>query len=111
MSSYARRAEFEIVKRDIELAKKADANLHIAHVSCEESIELIRKAKKQGVRVSAEVTPHHFILTDECCLTYDTNTKANPPLRSKEDLQAIKKAVSDETIDVIACDEIYIGIF
>lgn len=99
-----RRAEFETVKRDIELAAKTGVRLHIAHVSCKESIELIRKAKKNRLRVTAEVTPHHFTLTDECCLTYDTNTKANPPLRSKEDCDAIKKALGDGTIDAVASD-------
>jgi len=99
-----RRAEFETVKRDIELAAKAGAHLHIAHVSCKESIELIRKAKKKRLKVTAEVTPHHFTLTDECCLTYDTNTKVNPPLRSKEDCDAIKKALGDGTIDAVASD-------
>lgn len=99
-----KRAEYEIVKRDIELAAKADARLHIAHVSCKESLELIRQAKKKGLKVTAEVAPHHFTLTDECCLTYDTNLKTNPPLRSKEDVDAIKKALSDGTIDAIASD-------
>ncbi|PIU41445.1 MAG: dihydroorotase [Candidatus Omnitrophica bacterium CG07_land_8_20_14_0_80_42_15] len=99
-----KKAEFEIVKRDIDLAKKSGAKLHIAHISCKESIEYLKKAKKEGVDVSAEVTPHHFVLSDECCLTYDTNTKMNPPLRSKEDVASIKAALADGTIDVIASD-------
>ncbi|MCX5716052.1 MAG: dihydroorotase [Candidatus Omnitrophica bacterium] len=99
-----KKAEYEIVKRDIELAKKAGARLHIAHVSCKESIDIIRKAKKDGIKVTAEATPHHFSLTDECVAGYDTNTKVDPPLRSREDVDAVKKAISDGTIDVIASD-------
>jgi len=99
-----KKAEFQIVKRDIELAARSSARLHIAHVSCAESLEFIRGAKKKGVKVTAEVTPHHFTLTDECCMSYDTDVKVNPPLRSKEDVLAIKKALSDGTIDTIASD-------
>jgi len=99
-----KRSEFERVERNIDLAKKTDARLHIAHVSCAESVDLIRKAKKKGVKVTAEVTPHHFSLTDECCVTYDTNLKTSPPLRSKMDVESIKKALADGTIDAIASD-------
>ena len=77
------RSEYEAVKRTLELAKKETARVHIAHVSCKESVELIRKAKKDGVKVTAETAPHYFTLTEECCATYDTNTKMNPPLRTK----------------------------
>jgi dihydroorotase len=97
-------AETARVKRDIELAKKAASAVHIAHVSCAESADLIRKAKRAGVAVTAETAPHYFTLTEECCVTYDTNTKMNPPLRSKEDSEAIKQALSDGTIDAIATD-------
>lgn len=97
-------SEYEVVGRDIELAKKIGASIHIAHVSCKESVELIRKAKHEGVRVSAETAPHYFTLTDECCVTYDTNTKMNPPLRTKDDVEAIKKGLKDGTIDAIATD-------
>lgn len=99
-----RTAEYERVKRDIALAAKAGAKIHIAHVSCRESVDIIRKAKKEGVAVTAETAPHYFALTEECCVTYDTNTKMNPPLRAKEDVEAIKKALADGTIDVIATD-------
>ena len=98
------KSEYEAVKRDLELAKKAQARIHIAHVSCKESVELIRKAKKDGVRVTAETAPHYFTLTEECCATYDTNTKMNPPLRTAEDVEAVKKGLADGTIDVIATD-------
>lgn len=100
----SKESEYEIVKRDIELAKKLSSRLHIAHVSTKESVELIRQAKKEGVEVTAETAPHYFSLTEECCATYDTNTKMNPPLRSREDQDAIKKALKDGTIDAIATD-------
>jgi len=100
----AREAEFEMVKRDIGLAKKNGSRIHIAHVSCAESVEVIRKAKKEGVAVTAEVAPHHFSLSEDCCVTYDTNTKMNPPLRSSADIEALKEALADGTIDLIATD-------
>lgn len=97
-------SEYERVRRDIELAKKESARIHIAHVSCKESVELIRKAKKDGIGVTAETAPHYFTLTEDCCVTYDTNTKINPPLRAKEDVEAIKEGLCDGTIDTIATD-------
>lgn len=99
-----RAAEYEIVKRDIELAKEASWKIHIAHVSTRESVDLIRKAKKEGINVTAETAPHYFSLSEECCATYDSNTKMNPPLRSKSDVEAIKEGLKDGTIDVIATD-------
>ncbi len=99
-----KRAEYEFIERDLTLAKKAKARIHIAHVSSKESVDVIRKAKKDGVHVSAETAPHYFSLTDSCCVTYDTRTKMNPPLRSREDVEAIKKGLADGTIDVIASD-------
>lgn len=97
-------SEYEAVKRDIELTEKFGASIHIAHVSCAESVKIIREAKLRGVKVTAETTPHYFALTDECCVTYDTNTKMNPPLRTAEDVKAIKKGLADGTIDAIATD-------
>lgn len=97
-------AEYAIVKRDIELAKKAQSGLHIAHVSCHQSVDLIRKAKREGIAITAETAPHYFSLTEDCCVTYDTNMKMNPPLRAGEDVEAIKKGLSDGTIDAIATD-------
>ena len=99
-----RSAEYEFVKRDIELSKKAKAKLHIAHVSCRESVEAVEKAKKQGLKVTTEVTPHHFSLDENVCMNYDTRTKMNPPLRSAEDILVIKKALKNGTIDAIASD-------
>ncbi|MDP3729984.1 MAG: dihydroorotase [Candidatus Omnitrophota bacterium] len=97
-------SEYERVKRDIELAKKASARIHIAHVSTKESVDIIRRAKADGVKVTAEAAPHYLALTEECSAAYDTNTKMNPPLRSKEDSDELKKGLEDGTIDVIATD-------
>ncbi|MFA5085731.1 MAG: dihydroorotase, partial [Candidatus Omnitrophota bacterium] len=97
-------SEYERVKRDIELAKKISARIHIAHVSAKESVDIIRRAKAGGIKVTAETAPHYLALTEECCATYDSNTKMNPPLRSKEDADELKRGLKDGTIDVIATD-------
>ncbi|MCK4851871.1 MAG: amidohydrolase family protein, partial [Candidatus Omnitrophica bacterium] len=90
--------------RDTQLAELAGASIHIAHVSTEKSVEIIRNAKKKGIRVTAEAAPHHFTLKDEDLRTYDTNLKVNPPLCSAEDIEALKKGLKDGTIDAIATD-------
>jgi dihydroorotase len=94
------------VQRDIELARLTGTRLHIAHVSAKESVEAIRAAKAAGdVRISAEVTPHHLVLSeDDLDKSYDTNFKMNPPLRSKEDQAALIEGLLDGTIDAIATD-------
>ncbi len=97
-------SEYKRVRRDIELAKNSAAVVHIAHVSCRESVEIIAKAKKTGVQVTCETAPHYFTLTEDALLGYDTNMKMNPPLRSKEDLIAIKQGLKDGSIDAIASD-------
>jgi len=97
-------AEEVMVARDIILSELTGCRLHIAHVSTAGSVWLIREAKARGVRVTAEVTPHHFTLTDQAVDGYDTSTKANPPLRGEEDLSAVREAMADGTIDVIATD-------
>lgn len=97
-------AEEVMVARDIALAEWTGARLHIAHISTAKSVELVRQAKKRGVRVTAEATPHHFSLTDEVVRSFDTGTKVNPPLRAEKDVQAVKAGLSDGTIDVIASD-------
>lgn len=97
-------AEYKIIKRDIELAKRSGAKVHIAHVSCQESIEIIAQAKKKGIFVTAETAPHYFSLSQEDLSEYDTNMKMNPPLRSCADREAIKQGLKDGTIDVIASD-------
>lgn len=100
----SKESEYRRVDRDVSLAEKTRARIHIAHVSCKESIELIAKAKKRGVKVTCETAPHYFALTDAAALDYDTNAKVNPPLRSKEDLACIREALKDGVIDVIASD-------
>jgi len=97
-------AESIIVGRDIQLAALTGVHLHIAHVSTAQSVDLIRQAKKRGVKITAEATPHHFTLNDEALQNYDTRCKVNPPLRSKNDVKAICKGLKDGTIDVIATD-------
>jgi len=97
-------SEYRRVERDIELAEKAQAPVHIAHVSCRESVEIIARAKKKGLKVTCETAPHYFSLTEDALLGYDTNMKMNPPLRSKEDLAGIREGLKDGTIDAIASD-------
>ncbi len=97
-------AEEVAIYRDIRLSAFTGARLHIAHVSTKESVNIIREAKKQGIRVSAETAPHYFSLTHEAVIGYNTNAKMNPPLRSKEDVEAIIDGLRDGTIDVIATD-------
>ncbi len=80
------------------------ARYHVAHISTRGAIELVREGKRKGLAVTSEVTPHHFTLTDEAVLSYDTNTKMNPPLRTKDDVQAVLEGLRDGTIDVIATD-------
>lgn len=92
------------VIRDIHLAELTETRLHIAHVSTKESIEAIRQAKARGVKVTAETAPHYFTLTDEAVKGYNTHAKMNPPLRSEEDRQAVRDALSDGTLDTIATD-------
>ena len=93
-----------IVMRDILMAEYTGGRIHIAHISTKKSVEMVREAKKRGVKVTAEVTPHHFTLNDDAVKTYDTNTKMNPPLRKREDVDACIKGLKDGTIDCIASD-------
>lgn len=97
-------AEAAMVSRDIQLAKLTGARLHIAHVSCKKSAELIRCAKKQGIKVTAETCPHYFTLTDKELTTYEPNFKMNPPLRTEEDRLAIIEGLKDGIIDAISTD-------
>lgn len=95
--------EIDVV-RDILLAKETGAHIHIAHVSTKGAVEAVRRAKSEGIKVTCEVTPHHFTLTDKVVEGYDTNTKMSPPLRSQEHLEAILEGLNDGTIDAIATD-------
>ena len=97
-------AESVMVVRDIALSELTDAPVHFCHISTKESVEAIRQAKKRGVKITCETAPHYFTLTDEDVKNYDTNFKMNPPLRSKEDRQAVIEGLSDGTIDLIASD-------
>lgn len=97
-------AEEVMIARDIILAESTNSRLHLAHISTAGSVELVRQAKRRGVKVTCEVTPHHFTLTDADVVGYDTATKVNPPLRTAADVAAIKAGLADGTIDVIATD-------
>ncbi|HHW30509.1 MAG TPA: dihydroorotase [Clostridiaceae bacterium] len=97
-------AEEIMVARDIILAEYTKVPIHIAHVSTELSVDLIRNAKRRGVKVTAETCPHYFTLTDEACEGFNTNAKVNPPLRTKKDVEAIIEGLRDGTIDIIATD-------
>lgn len=90
--------------RDIRLAGFTGGRLHIAHISAKETVELVREAKKNGIKVTCEVTPHHLFLTDEAVKSFDTDTKMNPPLRTEEDRKALVEGLLDGTIDCIATD-------
>lgn len=97
-------AESVMVRRDIELVALTGARYHVAHVSTAAAVEAVREAKRRGLWVTCEVTPHHLMLTDEACLGYDTSTKCAPPLRSRADRMALRQALADGTIDCIATD-------
>lgn len=93
-----------MIARDVKLAEYTGAWVHIAHVSTAGGVEIIREAKSRGVRVTAEVTPHHLSLTEEAVIGYDTNARVNPPLRTLKDINALIEGLKDGTIDIIATD-------
>jgi dihydroorotase len=97
-------AEEAIIARDVLLAAHVDSALHVCHVSTAGSVEIIRWAKSKGWRVTAEVTPHHLLLTDDLAVDYDPRFKVNPPLRTKADIEALRGALADGTIDCVATD-------
>jgi len=97
-------AEEIVIARDLILAELTRSRLHLAHLSTKGGLELLRQAKKKGLDVSAEVTPHHLVLTDESLASYNTNFKVNPPLRSEEHRRALVEGLKDGTIDIIATD-------
>ena len=97
-------AESVMVARDIELVEWTGARYHVAHVSTARTVELVRDAKRRGLPVSCEVTPHHFTLSDDACDGYDTMAKVAPPLRSRADVEALRRGLADGTIDCIATD-------
>lgn len=97
-------AEESIIARDVLLAQHVGSRLHICHVSTAGSVDILRWAKKRGVNVTAEVTPHHLLLTDELARGYDARYKVNPPLRREEDVRAVREGLADGTIDIVATD-------
>lgn len=97
-------AEEADVQRDLILAEATGAHIHIAHLSTAGSLELVRQAKQKAIKVTCEVTPHHFTLTDSAVVGYDTNTKMNPPLRTDKDIEALIEGIIDGTVDAIATD-------
>jgi dihydroorotase len=97
-------AEESIIARDILLNEHVGSRLHICHLTTGGGVELIRWAKKRGISVTAEVTPHHLLLTDELARSYDPVYKVNPPLRTERDVMALREGVADGTIDIIATD-------
>jgi dihydroorotase len=97
-------AEESIIARDVLLAEHVGSRLHVCHLSTAGSVDLMRWAKKRGVQVTAEVTPHHLLLTDELVRDYDARYKVNPPLRTQEDVLAVREGLADGTIDIVATD-------
>ncbi|MCZ6132297.1 dihydroorotase [Campylobacter ureolyticus] len=104
LKGMAREKEEIMASRDMLLAKLTGGHIHIAHVSSEYSLKLIKRAKEDGINVTCEATPHHFSFTDECLMDYNTNFKMSPPLREESDKLAIRNALKDGLIDVIATD-------
>jgi dihydroorotase len=97
-------AEEAVIARDVLLAGHVGSRLHVCHVSTAGSVEIIRWAKGKGIDVTAEVTPHHLLLTDELVRTYDPRYKVNPPLRTATDVNAVRAGLADGTIDAVATD-------
>ncbi len=97
-------AEQAMLWRDIQLVKKTSACYHAQHISTAGSVGLIRQARQMSLPVTCEVTPHHLLLTEECCATYDSNYKVNPPLRTAEDIEALKQALRDGLVDALVTD-------
>jgi dihydroorotase len=97
-------AESVIVARDVQLAELTDSRVHVCHVSTAESVDVVRWAKKRGIKVTAEATPHHLLLDTPYVAGYDTTFKVNPPLRTSEHLEAVREALADGTIDIVGTD-------
>ena len=104
LAGQPREAEEVVVARDLAVARLTGGRLHLCHLSSAGSVEMVRRAKAEGLRVTAEVTPHHLVFGEEDLVTYDTNMKMNPPLRSDGDRSALRAALADWTIDVVATD-------
>ncbi len=97
-------AEEAMLWRDIQLVRKTGVRYHAQHISTAGSVGLIRAAKKESLPITCEVTPHHLLLTEECCAEYDTNYKVNPPLRTEKDIKALKRAIAEGLVDALVSD-------
>jgi dihydroorotase len=104
LAGQPREAEEVVVARDLAVTRLTGGRLHLCHLSSAGSVEMVRRAKAEGLRVTAEVTPHHLVFTDADLVTYDTNLKVNPPLRTAEDREALRAGLADGTIDAVATD-------
>jgi dihydroorotase len=104
MAGWPAEAEESIIKRDAELAEQTGSRLHICHLTTAGAVEVVRWAKARGINITAEVTPHHLLLTEELVRGYDSVYKVNPPLRKLEDTLALREALLDGTIDVLGTD-------
>jgi len=104
LAGQPREAEEVVVGRDLAIARLTGGRLHLCHLSSAGSVEMVRRAKAEGLRVTAEVTPHHLVFADEDLVSYDTNLKVNPPIRSAEDRDALHAGLADGTIDAVATD-------
>lgn len=104
LTGWPREAEFQLLERDIELNRAIGCRYHAQHVSCAESVDAIRRARAAKLPVSGEAAPHHMLLTEEACATFDPNFKVNPPLRTRADMEAVKRGVADGTLTVLATD-------
>ncbi|MFM6981040.1 MAG: dihydroorotase, partial [Micrococcales bacterium] len=104
LTGWPKVAEESIIARDVLLAEHVGSRVHICHLSTAGSVEIVRWAKARGINVTAEVTPHHLLLTDELARSYDAVYKVNPPLRTQADVEALREALADGTIDIIATD-------
>lgn len=104
LAGIAASGEQTMLRRDLELVARTGTHYHMQHVSTAGSVELLRQAKASGLAVTAEASPHHLLLTDAACMTYNPNCKMNPPLRSADDVQALREGVADGTIDCLASD-------
>jgi dihydroorotase len=104
LAGQPREAEEVVVSRDLAVARLTGGRLHLCHLSSVGSVEMVRRARAEGLRVTAEVTPHHLAFTDADLVTYDTNFKVNPPLRTGEDRDALRAGLADGTIDAVATD-------
>jgi dihydroorotase len=97
-------AEEAMLWRDIQLVRRTEVRYHAQHISTVKSVEMIRQARKESLPVTCEVTPHHLLLTEECCAEYDTNFKVNPPLRSPTDADALREAIAEGLVDALVTD-------